>query len=282
MKLNLFIFPLLLIFFSCNKPTENSLVKINIKGQVKLLILKKFEAEEKFGELNRLKLLEQIELQFNKSGNITNSLILNNKREIKNKTIYKYDKKDKIIRKLKYNSKGVIVEKIKYNYNQKGELIQTLSVSQKGSIQSKTEYIYDDYGNKVEESYYDSSFKLKDKFIYKYENNKLIASSFYDYDGKLNSKNKYKYDKFDNVIEEIEFNAQGLKSSKTSFFYDENKNIIKQVNNWIGYSRYIERFTYLNQDKEKNWTKIAGNSTSISNNQFESSKYIIDRIISYY
>ena len=96
------------------------------------------------------------------------------------------------------------------------------------------------------------------------------------------SKNKYKYDKFDNVIEEIEFNAQGLKSSKTSFVYDENKNITKQVNAWIGYGRYIERFTYLNQDKEKNWTKIIGKSTSISNSQFESSKYIIDRIISYY
>lgn len=282
MKLNLFIFPLLLIFFSCNKQTENSLVKINIKGQVKLLILKKFEAEEKFGELKRLKLLEQIDLQFNKSGNITNTLIRNNKSEIQNKTIHKYDKKDKILTKLNYNQKGVLVEKIKYLYNQKGELIQSLSVSQKGRLQSKTEYIYDDYGNKIEENYYDSLFKLKDKFIYKFYNNKLITSSFYDYDGKLISKNKYKYDKFDNVIEEIEFNAQGLKSSKTSFVYDENKNITKQVNAWIGYGRYIEAFTYLNQDKEKNWTKIIGKSTSISNSQFESSKYIIDRIISYY
>ncbi len=38
MKLNLFIFPLLLIFFSCNKQTENSLVKINHYCPIKIEI----------------------------------------------------------------------------------------------------------------------------------------------------------------------------------------------------------------------------------------------------
>ena len=148
MKMNYFtLFFVALFFQSCTiEKRENDWTEENLKGKVKSYSQFAYEAEERFGKIEK------------------------GEREFYESFLKKsYDKKGNIIEWNSYNSDGRLQYKYTYKYDKKGNKIEFNSYDSDGRLGGKYTYKYDEKGNKIEENSYDSDGRLDPKWTYKYE-----------------------------------------------------------------------------------------------------------------
>ena len=147
MKMNYFtLFFVALFFQSCTIETiENDWTEENLKGKVKSYSEFTYEAEERFGKI------EKGERDF--------CFFLKKS----------YDEKGNKIEENRYYSDGRCRYKYTYKYDEKGNIIEKNTYNSDGRLEYKYTYKYDEKGNKIEENSYDSDGRLDPKWTYKYE-----------------------------------------------------------------------------------------------------------------
>ena len=150
MKMNYFtLFFVALFFQSCTiEKIENDWTEENLKGKVKSYSEFTYEAEERFGKIEKGE----------RKGNFFES-------DLKKS----YDEKGNIIEENSYNSDGRLYLKYTYKYDEKGNKIEQNSYNSDGRLETKWTYKYDKKGNKIEENGYISDGILYDKYTFKYE-----------------------------------------------------------------------------------------------------------------
>jgi len=90
--------------------------------------------------------------------------------------------------------------------------------------------LYDTLGNKKEETHYNGSGNISEKYKFKYDSkNKLESESRFNANGKLYGKLVYKYDKNNFIIEITDYSADSLVEGKTTYTNDENGNIAEEL-----------------------------------------------------
>ena len=224
------------IFFSCNKSEnlnktkQNDVQKHNLKGNVKVLEEKSFDATEKFGEPVKLKLRDWSILTFDSSGNI-----------IEEKSMYE-NGKICAIRKSKYNNKNKIIEETfvcgdrsdlkKYSYGKNGkDVIFTHYVN--GEIAIKQTNKFDKKNNLIDRRVYEYDGVLRNKILSKLnEQNLEIETEEYSFNGTssvFSSKIINEYDDYGNLIEEKNYDEKGNLKFVYKYVYDKKHNEIEKT-----------------------------------------------------
>jgi|ERR1035437_912855 YD repeat-containing protein len=256
-----------LFFYSCsqvkNNQIKNDLTKDKIKGQVLSITETEYEAIDRFGKIEKGRLISKSITKYDNYGNELENNIYNEKSELTNKTIYKYNESDKKIEEHDIDYKTVKESNQSsfkfFKYDNKGNLIQDSTVfsfpSELGSKFIRTTYTFDNNGNEIEQIGY-SGMDLYDKRINKYDdNNNLIENAYYVGDS-LQLKVFSKYDSNGNEIENNVYNSDGIRLlHKTNFKYDDKGNIREQ-NGYNEAGQLSEKVNFKYEfDKKNNWVK---------------------------
>ncbi len=206
------IFILSIIFFiSCTdakkikKAPKTDLQKFSLNGKVKSIEEKWFDATEKFGKPEKLKIRDWEITSFDKLGN-----------KIEEKSLYE-DGRICSIKTYKYNNENKII----------GETFTC------GDRHDEAFYKYDKRGNNIDLTYY-SDGKIMVKHVKKFDqNNNEIDFRLYQSDGVLDSKILSKFDSDNFKIEEEVYSFNGVTcayTGKKTLEYDENGNVIQEKN----------------------------------------------------
>jgi hypothetical protein len=229
-----------------NSIEQNDVEQHDLKGNVKILEEKIFEATEKFGEPVKLKLRDWSILTFDALGNIIEEKSMNENGEIS------------AIKKLKYNNKNKIIE-------------ETFVCGDRSDL---AKYIYDKNGNNIELTYYTND-KIAIKHVNKFDKkNNLIDHRLYEYDGALRDKTLSKFNEINLEFETEEYSFNGTScvfTSKKTNEYDENGNLIEEKNyDEKGNLEFIYKYVYdeKHNEIEKTFSKdntITKNTRTLDN-----------------
>ena len=255
------------LIFACSGGDDNStLTELNLKGKVKSVDTKKFDATEKFGEVTKDEFWWHRKQKFDNKGNIIKENTYTENGVIKWSTTIKYDDKGNQIEESQYggfwkNKGGELDFKHEHKFNEKGNLIETIYYESDAEFWDKDtfgkyKYKYDDNGNQIENADYNKDGELNSKYKYKYDDNgNQIETADYNKDGELNSKYKYKYDGRGNPIEIAGYNKDGELNLKYKYKYDDKGNQIEMADyNPDGGLVYTEIYE-LEYDNKANWIK---------------------------
>lgn len=244
------------ILFSCsgqnNNKIKNDLTELKLKGKVKTLKETKYIAVDKFGEIQKGDMVDEVPkyiCSFNEIGKKTEESQYNSDGSllISGRWIYKYDDKMNNIEINMYSSDGSLNDKNIYIYDDKGNKTEWNAYNSNGSLSFKWSYKYDDKGNLIESNNYSSKGSLIAKYIYKYDDKgNKIEENLYLPNNELMGKTTYVYDDKGNEIEKQDYKSDGSLGNKSIKKYDDKGNMIK----------WDEDITYkYNFDEAGNWIK---------------------------
>jgi antitoxin component YwqK of YwqJK toxin-antitoxin module len=249
---------LLILLSACSEYHSENLKLYHLRGEVKAVSSKKFNAEEKLGEvvksgraeanrMNRSDFLTSNSLiEFDKSGDITTVSNFNSDDELFMKTISEEGEFNI------YDSKGNL--QLKTIFDQVDFPSEATNYLADGSIYNKMKFAYNEDNQVTKEESYNNSGELIEFSEYKYE------------DGLL-SEMKHSQ-KIRSNIDDVDFNT-----TVEVYEYNENDDIIKKVTS--GKNKETEYTYTIDHDQHNNWIKYI---------QFKDEKatYIVEREITYY
>ena len=252
--------------FSCDTHKFNDLTDSKLKGNIDSIITQRFEAIEKFGELEKTKLIED-RFSIYTDG-------------FRTKEIVKYDDTSKYIN-------SIYITKYSFDENKSEELSYELN----GTLNQRDIIKLNDKKRKVELTSYNSQGEKRKISKFYYADDLLIAVKDFNVDGSNFGRTEYKYDKNKNIVEYVKYSANEYLLEKKINKYND-KNLIKESlvfnnNNFIVKKITYKNFKYDNKEnciyREKTteefmeWV-IQGISKS---EPFSESKEIIEKRIYY-
>ena len=116
---------LLLLFIplvSCDK--KNTLSELNLNGKVESIVISSYEAEEKFGDIEKGELQSIYEEEFNDDGNIVERNWYDEEEELTFKWKFKYDDDGNMIEQKQYDKEGELTSKSKFKYDDDGKIVE--------------------------------------------------------------------------------------------------------------------------------------------------------------
>lgn len=136
--------------------------------------------------------------------------------------IWKYDKDGKGATKEFYTYKGPLFNVVKYEMDDNGNTTRKGYYTSSDSLQSEKLYKFDNEGNKIEYTSIPANGGTITRYIYEYEDGKLVKEYEYSTFDKISS---YKYNNFGDIVEIIG-DVEGFESNLTNyvFEYDEHNN----------------------------------------------------------
>lgn len=178
---------IMLLFTNCTNPNDEKLTdldELNIKGNVKSITVKIFEAEEKFGKAVKTTMEDFYKQMFNENGFITEMHLFNTE-EVKVATsFYNYDEKGNkneriFVFEIESNEGNKIKRTTKstYMYNEQGFKLEENNYSTDNLFESKVTYIYNESNLKIEQNTYNANGELIEKQTYKYNKERQVSES---------------------------------------------------------------------------------------------------------
>lgn len=261
-----------------SEQTENTLSRLNIKGDVKSYINKTYDVTIKFGEIEKESIRFYWVRNFNEEGNEVESIFYNSDGSLSTKDIFKYDEEGNLLELITYKSDGSFDIKSTMKYDEEGNEVEYIRSDDSG-ILFKHSYKYDEKGNQVERfsdfSFIDGEGVYTSTMKYDEEGN-LLEDTFFQLDGSSEGTTTYEYDEEGNLLEKITCNSDGSIERKITYDYDEEGNEIEMITRpaWDGSFQYKTTSEY-EYDKEKNWTRKISFTNDVA-------KAIIERDFEYY
>ena len=166
-----------ILYFSClcrcSSPNiDTDRAESNLNGKVKSLTEVSYEAIERFGKIEKGKILhEDLQKVFNENGNEIESTQYSSTGDYYLKWNYSYDDFGKKVDGSRFISDDSSTIKFSFVYDNRGNQIEMATYNSDGSIEEKRTRVYDEFDNEIELSIYDSDGSLKDKITYKYDEN---------------------------------------------------------------------------------------------------------------
>lgn len=219
-----------------------------VKGKVKKITIKQYEATSKFGKAELGPLIKECTYVFGRNG-----------KEIE----YIYHQIQP------YSGDG----KYQSIYNSKGKLIEWNEFNLQNKLTTKYTCTYDAKDSLTEETWYNGDGKLRNKKTYKFDNNgNNIETVYYNSDRGINTKYIYSYTG-KNLTEEKGYNSKGDLEYFKSYFYDNKNRKIKDSSEQFSESHRLR----LNTIKYNNAGKIIeGVGYNLNNKSIEGTRYTYD------
>ncbi len=214
------------------------------KGDVKYIRAKIFDAEEKFGEVQRGDLYGTIDYHFNKDNRIKEKSIYHGDGELLKKIIIHYDNNDLLQNWAFYDGDGSLEDETIVNYD-KDNRITLLNV-------------------------YDNKHKLESKIHFKYESKDSIKVDYINVKDNKSAKDTIQLK--DGLIVKVAFNS-GKEVGYTSSEYNDKGDIINMIRERNGI-KITYRFVY-EYDLEDNWIR----KITYEDNKLD---LVNERVIEYY
>lgn len=239
MKIKLLAIISILMFFSgCAKNNNQTDLQIeNLKGKVKSVREKDYEAVEKFGKATK--------------GETT--------RGFTPIRLTKYNEQGNMIEQNRYFSDGKEENKSHFQYNENGKKLKKEIYDVAKESMYRWNYEYDEQGKLIEINIYDSNGELIRKIIYRYdEKDRVIEEIGYNSEGNLEDRQTYEDNGLKNKTES-HYNQNGVLVFRNDYVCDEKGNVITQEYNLYGfYGKDINTkitYEYKKYDEKGNWTE---------------------------
>lgn len=157
-------------------------------------------------------------------------------------TLFKYEKSGKLSEEVILNYNKKVFKRIKYSYDDKGNIVQKVTkylptgnfLWHRKEETDKYLYKYDENNNEIECRHYESKGKAKLRWVSKYDlDGNAIEINRYGSNGKLELKTQQEYEK--GLVKEISaFDKNGNLKNKREFqyHYDKKGNWIKAMVIW--------------------------------------------------
>jgi hypothetical protein len=260
--------------FAQNNNPKTDWEEFGLKGKVKSVATKHYEAIDKFGSISKGKegvLAGDTLLQFNNNGNL-----------VKRCFYYAHDggylndcetlTSDNDNNKITSGSftYGYYVTK----YDNKRNLIETNHYRlEDGNLAYKEMHKYNENGNLIETNYYSSEGKLESQRIYKYDTKQNLIEEVGDNNNGIQHKLKYKYDdrgrqieqygynKFETLVYKLiyEYNNRDEIVKDFKYYYDDKENEYHSEWDYVTYwhSDFIHKsfYEYTKYDNKGNWVE---------------------------
>lgn len=204
---------------------KRELTLLKLKGNVKSYTETKFQAENKFGEINKVQEYK-ISYLFNNKGYQNEYYYYNGNGNLKQKAICEYNDIGYRIGYNFYTSTSLFL-KCTYEYNIKGDTTVINTYDSNGALSYKCTFKYDDKENLAEHTLYKSDGNISLKKIYKYDEKDSIIEEVIYTDGGINEKNVYKYDTNGKKTVWNHFKSETI-VSKVTTIYDNNGRKIQE------------------------------------------------------
>ena len=197
---------------------KNDLEKLGLKGKVKHLELINYILEDRFGELQKVKIQDRYNLFFNENGYITkaDTISLDINHHYISIEAFLENRYNNIYASFQYDDMNNLIEAKYTKY--------------------KENYLYDDKKNNIEiNRFYENKYK-NSKIKRKYNNKNLLisANNYRAEDGIFLQGRKYEYNNKGDIIKEEQYDRENQSDylSLTSYYtykYEKNGNIIEKI-----------------------------------------------------
>lgn len=226
------------------------------KGQVQRIVIKTFEAVDKFDRVELGSMVEHPTIaDFTNNGHISRIAELNqkgdllfyyvseekdglpatqkrysNKESMEAYSTFEYKDK-KLQTETVYNAEGELLYTEVYSYNKNGQLLSITRRNARGEKLQTTDYAYDNAGHRVMERMRGK----EDRFIYQqsmtYDNQgRMIGDKFHNQEGLMTSKSDYTYDAQGAVVLSRSSTPGGaVNVTRIAYEYDAQKNWIRCI-----------------------------------------------------
>lgn len=222
------------------KKVESDLAMENMKGEVSSNVVSTYFAIEKFGEVEKVNLVEKVVYKYNKQGNIVGRKDYFSDGSLKWEYNYLYDSKGNKSKEQNYNA---VYENRFYNlyqYDEKGNLTDKINDDKV----FKHAYKYNDIGNLIEEKHYSGKDVLS-KYVYTYdEKNYKIDAKYYSGGDSLYKTTSYQYDEKGNLKKESSIAPNSNESYERIYKYED----YDKKGNWLKQIVAITNFEFSKKD----------------------------------
>lgn len=268
-----FITTISLVFLhtSCNdKPRDNSLKRLNLKGKVESLKEIPYEAIERFGIIEKGKIsrnhsqFEHYKILFNNKGNVKIRYTYDSEGKTIEKYTSIYDDNDWLIESQKHTNRyttfGNLDYKWIYKYDEKGNQIESSKFNYDGQLDMMEKHKNDSNGNAFQTDNYNSDGRLVLQWQSEYdEKGNMVLRKGYDSEGRLFWTLTSKYNRRGNLVEMtsvlLDARLKGSLDKKETFKYDEFGNKIEH-NTYSIDGRLISKESYIYDfDEIGNWIR---------------------------
>lgn len=218
---NIYFILLATILVACSKSSKikSDWKKENLKGRVSIVKESSFDAEEKFGEVQKGRIRSKTLTRYNKSGFMSEVNNYYSDGSLSGKMLYKYDDKERLLEASQYDSGGDLEEKQVSTYNEDGLLDYLTVYNSTGKERYKIRFGYDE-NNYMNEMSFEFAGDTTERRMKQINNKKgLPVENENIEDGNPVSKDVFTYDKNNNRIEAIKYNADGSLKDKMTFKY---------------------------------------------------------------
>jgi len=217
MKKLIFVITVIFLLMSCKEKggINNSLISMNLKGNVKSITERRFNAEEKKGKIVKEEKVKSYNsltaLYFDKEGNIIEKIYYGQGSSIKLKTVYIYDEAGKLIES-EGGYKSGRTEKSIYKTDEKGNVIEE-NIFLDSSLVSISYKTYDECGNMIKEKTLKADGTQESHIVYTYDKKRnIIEYKFLTTDGRNVSSTyryEYKFDSKENWVWRLKYDSYG-------------------------------------------------------------------------
>lgn len=239
------------IFTTCSSLENNPRTDwktYDLRGKVKELHIKNYDARMAFGELTKTEIRESCDIYFNEDGKISKKYTYLGDTEKPKEEIFTYSD-NRCVHTTYMN--GTIKDKCIVTYTDWGATESVIWYTAEGKDSSRVELTYNDKKQIVEVSWYQKNvFEAKNKF-YEYNDQGLITKYIsYDEDGELDDTYVQTWDRDKRITSYAVFDKTGDLRYSHLFEYNEkgfcSKLIYKYRSDDEG---YVTDFSYMYDDK---------------------------------
>jgi hypothetical protein len=269
-----------LLMASCqNDGVKNGWTEANLKGKVKSFEESRYDAEERFGKIEKGNLHRWEFYKYDEQGNIIEFRYNSDYGSGEVNWVYKYDEQGNMIEASRHHSDGSLIKGEVYKYDEQGNMIESQEYYWNGSLSSKATYKYDEQGNQIERTWHNDDGSILRKWIYEYDeqaysiqNKKrgfyhfgentvdltvilgnMIEMNQYNSDGSPQWKWVFEYDEQGNMIQTNWYTSDGSPFYKWVYKYDEQGNMI-EASKYNLYESPDFKVVY-EYDSRDNWIK---------------------------
>jgi hypothetical protein len=278
----------LLLSSSAQAPKKQSdLESDNVKGKVKQITQKYYEAEEKEGRDTIGQQYESTDrnfvINYNEKGYITWATFYKTRSTLDYRYTFKYDNAGNRIEETWFDSDNALdyritrkfsnmghllelkrytdttatyTEKYVYEPDPSGNPVKTSLYDENDVLITMTTSIYDGYGNRIEDDNFDGKGKSMGKVLYTYDSRRLKTSEdAYSADGNIMTKKKFQYEFRGKLSQQQNFDNNGKLVEKNVFVFNDKGD----ENEWTNFDRtgfVVYKYTYTYEyDAQGNWIK---------------------------
>lgn len=256
----------------CKAQKAKTLVDLELKGEVKTIILSSYKALIQKGEMVPGDFNGRHYMEFDEAG-----FMVLEEQTRPDGSLMKIEYRTGGLPRLQtqYGSEKNLLYSKKFVYDEQGNRIEEADYDADSNLVSRIINAFDSHNLKVKEEFYGRDGEIRDCTIFDYNpDGKLMEEKYYFDAGDEFEKTTYTYDDLGRKTAENRYDSEGVHSYRTLYSYNDKGNLIEEKNDLnLGYQGRYEVTVYIYDSKDR---KIEKSKRTLDGKLYESTQFSYD------